>query len=192
MRETTKNMMRLTVLFALPALGILGYTQTAQKLAGTRVPLVFTGGHETDPRDHGRPVNLVAGALGVPAEVFREAFSRVRPAPGGTRPDSQRVHDNKRELLTALEKYGITNERLDEVSDYYRYRPEAGEMWPVRAAAGYVVLEKGRVKKVVITDGGFGYTSLPKLGLSNGKAVDAKIQLKFDKEYAWNGRLVDK
>ncbi|NBQ65466.1 MAG: hypothetical protein EBT95_08050 [Verrucomicrobia bacterium] len=31
----------------------------------TRVPVVFSGGHETDPRDHGRPVVLIAGALGV-------------------------------------------------------------------------------------------------------------------------------
>src|SRR4051794_34511931 len=48
-----------------------------------RVPVVFSGGHETNLRDHGRPVVLVAGALGVPAQVFRDAFSHVRPAPAG-------------------------------------------------------------------------------------------------------------
>ena len=30
-----------------------------------QVPVVFTGGYETDPRDRGRPVILVASALGV-------------------------------------------------------------------------------------------------------------------------------
>ena len=35
----------------------------ADSSSTTQVPLVFSGGHETDPRDHGRPVVLVAGAL---------------------------------------------------------------------------------------------------------------------------------
>ena len=34
-----------------------------------------------------RPVVLIAAALGVSSDVFREAFSHVRPAPAGTRPD---------------------------------------------------------------------------------------------------------
>jgi hypothetical protein len=37
----------------------------------TKVPVNFSGGHETDPRDHGRPVVLVAAALKVRPEVFR-------------------------------------------------------------------------------------------------------------------------
>lgn len=46
----------------------------------TRMPVVFSGGHETVGVDHGRPVVLIAAALGVKDEVFREAFSHVHPA----------------------------------------------------------------------------------------------------------------
>ena len=50
----------------------------------SRVPLMFSGGYETDPG--GRPVALIAGALRVPPDVFREAFRDVRPARGGEAP----------------------------------------------------------------------------------------------------------
>ena len=52
--------------------------------AAAHVPVVFSGGHGTDPEDRGRPVALVAGGLGVPAKVFRDAFRLVHPAPDGT------------------------------------------------------------------------------------------------------------
>ncbi len=87
----------------------------------TRVSVEISGGHETDRRDRGRPVILVASALGVPAKVFREAFSHVHPAPAGTRPDPEQVRANKDALLSALSKYDVTNDRLDTVSNYYRY-----------------------------------------------------------------------
>ena len=47
------------------------------------VAVVFSGGHETDGRDGGRPVILIAAALKVKPEVFRAAFSGVHPARGG-------------------------------------------------------------------------------------------------------------
>ena len=82
--------------------------------------VVFTGGYETDLRDHGRPVALIAAALGVEPEVFRQAFSNVKPARGGA-PSAARVRANKEVLMSALGKQGITNDRLDTVSNYYRY-----------------------------------------------------------------------
>src|SRR5436190_8396245 len=88
-----------------------------------KVPVTFSGGHDTDPQDRGRPVVLVAAALGVKPEVFREAFRGVTPARGG-KPTPEQARSNKEALLKVLKPYGITNERLDEVSDYYRYRPE--------------------------------------------------------------------
>jgi hypothetical protein len=103
----------------------------------TRVPVVFSGGYETVPRDRGRPVVLIAAALGVPSDVFRKAFSRVRPAPAGTRPDPQQVRKNKEVLLKALGPYGVTNDRLDEVSNYYRYVRSRGELWPTKPATGF-------------------------------------------------------
>src|SRR5437016_5075268 len=82
----------------------------------TRVPVVFNGGHDTDPRDHGRPVVLIAAALGVKPEVFREAFSHVHPAgPGSGGPTDAEARKNKAALMSALGKYGITNDRLDTV-----------------------------------------------------------------------------
>ena len=82
----------------------------------TRVPVVFSGGHDTVPVDHGRPVVLIAAALGVKDEVFREAFSHVHPAgPGSGGPTGEEARANKAALMKALGKYGITNERLDAV-----------------------------------------------------------------------------
>src|SRR5581483_6178092 len=46
-------------------------------------PVVFSAGHETDPRDGGRPVALIAAALGVKPEVFRAAFRGVTLARDG-------------------------------------------------------------------------------------------------------------
>ncbi len=89
-----------------------------------RVPVVFSGGHETVGIDHGRPVALIAAALGITDDVFREAFSRVRPArPGSGGPTNEEAQQNKAALMKALGKYGFTNERLDAVSNFYRYPP---------------------------------------------------------------------
>src|SRR5690349_14821832 len=70
--------------------------------AETRLPVTFSGGHETDSRDHGRPVVLVAGALGIKPEVFREAFSGVRPAKNG-KPSGEEARRNKEALMKVLQ-----------------------------------------------------------------------------------------
>jgi len=58
-----------------------GRTSVAEE---TRAPVALSGGRDTDCRDGGRPVALVAGGLGVKSEVFREAFRGVTP--GAQRP----------------------------------------------------------------------------------------------------------
>src|SRR3954471_14804414 len=74
--------------------------------AETKVPVTFSGGHETDPRDHGRPVVLVAAGLGVAPEVFRDAFSGVHPAgPGSGGPTREEAQKNKQALMSVLGKY---------------------------------------------------------------------------------------
>ena len=126
------------------------------------MPLVFSGGYDTDPRDRGRPVVLVANGLGVTPDVFRDAFSGVHPAgpnSGGPTPDEARA--NKRVLLDKLSKYGVTNDRLDEVSNYYRYRRSNNEMWKHHDAAGYAIVKQGKVVSVTITDAGAGYCVPP-------------------------------
>src|SRR5262245_38839813 len=90
-----------------------------------KVPVTFSGGHDTDKRDGGRPVVLVAAGLGVSPDVFRKAFRGVTPAKGGP-PTGEQARRNKQALLKVLGPLGVTNDRLDEVSDYYRYRPEKG------------------------------------------------------------------
>ena len=70
--------------------------------------------------DMGRPVCEIANELGVPAAVFREAFSHVTPAARGTEPSDAQREANHRILLSALTPYGVTPATLDAVSDRYR------------------------------------------------------------------------
>jgi len=162
---------------------------SAARAEPVQVPLVFSGGHETDPHDRGRPVALIAGALGVPAEVFREAFSHVHPAPAGTEPDPDQVRRNKEALMAALGPYGITNERLDAVSNRYRYNRSRGEMWPTQAATGYAVVENGAVVSCVVTAGGSGYSSPPAVAAPGFKEIGATAQLSWSKNFDENGAV---
>lgn len=154
----------------------------------TKVPVTFSGGHETDRRDGGRPVVLVAGALGVTPEVFREAFSGVTPAKGG-QPTREQARKNKDALMKVLKPHGITNERLDEVSDYYRYRPQNGEMWPISAAKAYALVEDGKIKKIVVTEAGSGYSSAPTAKVEGMKDVSLKVTLKYGADMKKNGAI---
>src|SRR3954469_16807182 len=93
----------------------------------TKVPVTFSGGHEYGPNDHGRPVTLIAAGLGVKPEVFREAFGGVTPSRNGP-PSGELARRNKAALMKVLGPHGVTNDRLDEVSNYYRFRPQRGEL----------------------------------------------------------------
>jgi hypothetical protein len=62
--------------------------------------ITFSGGHDTDPRDKGRPAVLIAAALGVEPAVFREAFSGVTPAKD--RPPTKEEAQRNKEALTNL------------------------------------------------------------------------------------------
>jgi hypothetical protein len=155
----------------------------------TRVPVAFSGGHETDPRDRGRPVLLVAGALGVKPEVFRDAFSRVHPSPAGIPPSGERQRQNKAVLMATLGPLGITNERLDEVSNYYRYRPGSGELWPTHEASAYATVRNGQVVGFTVTDGGSGYSSEPQVSIAGVTGARPVVSLKFDKDFKQNGSV---
>jgi hypothetical protein len=163
--------------------------QTERSAAAQHVPAVFSGGHETDRRDGGRPVQLIAAALGVPSDVFREAFRKVRPARAGTRPDPRQVRKNKAALFDALSRYDVTNERLDTVSDYYRYVRSRGELWPTKSAAAYALVEKGKIVGFVVTSGGSGYSSPPTVSVPGMQEVAAKVQLSFGKQFDTNGSV---
>ena len=113
----------------------------------TRVAVTFLAGYDTNPVDRGRPVILVASALGVPEETFREAFKGVHPAgPGSGGPTGDEARANKAALMKVLEPLGVTNDRLDEVSNYYRYRRESGELWTITLPAeGYARIKDGKI-----------------------------------------------
>ena len=161
---------------------------TKPGLGDARAPVTFTGGYDTDPRDHGRPVILVASALGVTADVFRDAFSHVTPAADGRAPEPEQVRKNKRALLDALSKYGVTNDRLDEVSNQYRYRPGHGELWRHTPAAAVATVRSGVVVAITVTDPGSGYTTPPTVSVPGAK-VNATATLAFGKDFKTNGSI---
>lgn len=161
----------------------------AQTSAAKEWTVSVSGGHETVGSDRGRPVVLVAGGLGVKPEVFREAFSHVHPAPGGQHPDPQQVQQNKHELLSRLGQYGVTNELLDTVSNFYRYRPQNGEMWPNSAAKIEAVLTKGKLTGFKVIDGGSGYSSVPTISVAGHPEIKVEVVLSYGKDLKKNGSI---
>lgn len=159
---------------------------------GERLEVVFTGGHDTDPRDHGRPVVLIAGALGVPEQVFREAFSHVTPTRGGAEPEPEQVRRNKKALLQALGPYGVTNERLDEVSTYYRYSRAKGEkVWRSSPAAAFVMVRDGKVIGTTVANAGAGYSSVPTATVPGTDGLRLSVKLAFGMDLNQNGSIVE-
>lgn len=129
---------------------------------------------------------LIAAALGVKPEVFRKAFSGVRPARDG-RPSPEEARRNKEALMKVLKPLGISNDRLDEVSNYYRYRPQEGELWPTTPAQAHAIMENGKIKRIVVTAPGSGYSSPPKATLEGMDEIPLKVTLKFGKDLKKNG-----
>lgn len=154
----------------------------------TKIPVIFTGGHETDPRDKGRPVVLIAAALGVKTEVFRDAFRGVKPAKDG-KPTKKEAERNKDVLMKALEPYGVTGERLDEVSDYYRYKPGKGNLWKTTPAKAHALVENGEVKGVAVTEPGSGYSSPPMAVIRGMEKVKLKVAVRFATDLKSNGAV---
>jgi len=175
--------------FVLLAL-VIALTGIAQRSAGaeeTKMPVTFSGGHETERKDGGRPVVLVAAALGVTPEVFREAFSGVTPAKNG-KPSKEDAQRNKAALMKVLKPHGVTGERLDEVSNYYRYQPQRGDLWKTTPAKAYAVVEDGKIK-VVVTDPGSGYSTPPKAAVEGNDKLRLKVTIQFSKDLKKNGAV---
>jgi hypothetical protein len=163
-------------------------TTTVPSTTSAGVTVTISGGHETDPRDGGRPVVLIASALGVPAEVFRTAFSGVTPA-RGAEPAPAQVRANKAALLRVLAPYGITNARLDQVSNYYRYNGSAGQMWPTTAATAAATVVDGQVTGLSITNPGSGYSSPPTISVTGAGVVSAVATVAYTTAFATNGSV---
>jgi hypothetical protein len=147
------------------------------------------GGHERKSVDHGRPVILIAAALRVREQVFRDAFSHVRPGSAGQEPDPEHVIRNKQALLDALGSFGVTNDRLDEVSNYYRYRPDSGDLWSHEDAIVEVTFEGKRVSKISVVARGSGYTSLPRIMVPGHPELKLIVTLSFGPDLLSNGSI---
>jgi hypothetical protein len=167
--------------------GLVGLSH-ATGAGETKVPVVFSGGHDTEAKDRGRPVVLIAAALGVKTEVFRDAFSGVNPAKDG-KPTKEEAERNKEALMKVLKPHGVTAERLDEVSDYYRYKPGKGNLWKTAPAKAYAVLEDGKVQRIVVTDPGSGYSTAPIATVQGMEKVRLKTTIQFGKEFKKNGSI---
>jgi len=167
----------------------VGMPAPASAPAASSVPVTLSGGLDTDPRDRGRPDVLVAAGLGVPTDVFREAFSHVKPAPAGEQPDPAQVQANKQALMNALGKYGVTNERLDEVSNYYRYPPGDPKLWKHEAAVVKATVVSGKVTGFTIEKPGAGYTMPPHVAVEGFPTLKAEVTLHLGKDLATNGSI---
>lgn len=159
--------------------------QTKKPAKGT---VVISEGYETDQRDHGRPVVLIASALEVKPEVFRKAFSGVQPSKMGP-PSPSRARANKKVLMDALGKYGVTNDRLDEVSNYYRYNRQRGELWKHKPASVTAIIKDGKLTGFRIDDPGSGYSSVPKIRVAGFEKQKIKAEIQFSKDFKKNGRI---
>jgi hypothetical protein len=156
----------------------------------TRVPVTFSGGYNTEGVDHGRPVILIASALGVAPEVFREVFSHVHPAgPNSGGPSDAEARANKAVLINGLGKYGIDDARINEVSNYYRYNRSRGEMWKTKPAAANALVKAGAVVGFEITDAGSGYSSTPTISVPNVQTPSVKVEISYGKDFATNGSV---
>jgi hypothetical protein len=158
------------------------------RAAEANVPVTFSGGHEIGKGDFGRPVVLMAAALGVKPDEFREAFSGVTPA-RGRGPTGEEQRKNKSALMKVLGPLGVTNDQMDEVANYYRFRPQAGELWPTKDAKAQALVEDGKIKQIVVTEPGSGYSSPPEVKVEGFPKVEFKVTLGFSKELKKNGTV---
>jgi hypothetical protein len=187
-------MLRSPIALTLPLLIAVVFTASAETPlpAGVkRVPVTLSGGFETDPRDHRRPVILIASALGVAPEVFRETFTHVHPAgPGSGGPTREEAQQNKKALMDGLGKYGVTNDRLDAVSNHYRYPPGPGGRWRTKDASATALVKDGKVVGFEVVDHGSGYTSEPRVTVPGVSApASYKVKLAYTKDFDTNGSI---
>jgi hypothetical protein len=167
---------------------VVGGTSAISLAAETKISVSFSGGHEIGRNDFGRPVALIAAALEVKPEVFREAFGGVTPA-RGRGPSGDEARANKAALMKVLAPHGVTNERLDDVSDYYRYQPQRGQLWPTTTAKAHAIIENGKIKRIVVTEPGSGYCSPPEVKVEGFQNVVLKATLGFTKDLKRNGAI---
>ena len=167
---------------------VLLMTSSLGRGAETMVPVQISGGHDIGKNDYGRPVVLIAAALGVEPDVFREAFRGVTPA-RGRGPTGDEARKNKAALMKVLAPHGVTNDRLDEVSDYYRFQPQSGKIWTNKPAKAHAVVVDGKVVRIVVSEPGSGYCTPPKIVVPGYEKETFAAKLGLSKDLKKNGRI---
>ncbi|MCY9669761.1 hypothetical protein M5X11_33450 [Paenibacillus alginolyticus] len=86
--------------------------------------------------------------------------------------------------------YGITNERLDEVSNYYRYNGRKSDTWQKTQATATATVTNGIVTGVTITNPGAGYSSNPTITVTGPNGTfTATATLAYTKDFKTNGSI---
>jgi hypothetical protein len=162
-------------------------TTAAGPTTGT-VAVTLTGGFEIHANDYGRPVPLYASMLGVTAEVFRQAFSGVHPNHDHN-PSADEAQRNKVALLSVLGPYGVTNDDMDRVANYYRFDSTKGQTWPHRAATALATVVDGTVTGITIVDAGSGYSYAPQATIASLPEVHLTVKLAMTRDFSTNGHV---
>ena len=89
----------------------------------------------------------------------------------------------------ALGKYGITNDRLDTVSNFYRYPPGSKSLWKNQPATASALVKDGAVIGYELTSGGSGYTTPPTVSVPDIKGATTKVELSFSKDFETNSAV---
>lgn len=183
-----RGMLVFATLSVLLVAGCFSVPEAEETDGPQRGDIIFAGGFATDPEDEGRPVALIAAALDIEPQVFRAAFKNVVPAKDGE-PSEAEKKANKKALLDALREHGVTNEQLDKVSDFYRYRPQAGEIWEHRMPKAKATVRNKQVQKIVVSDAGFGLNSIPTATIHGYEKIPLKVELKQSTDLDKNGSV---
>jgi hypothetical protein len=179
-----------TALAGLVTLGLAAAAGCASSAPSSdrTVPVSLVGGFQIGADDYGRPVPLYASMLGVTPDVFRRAFSGVRPDAAHS-PTSARQQTNKSALMSVLGAYHVTNDQLDRVANYYRFNSAAGQTWPQRIARAEAVVKNGTITSIRVIDSGAGYTTAPTVVIAGFPSTTAVAHVVFTNDFATNGHI---
>ncbi len=114
----------------------------------------------------------------------------MRPACGGSEPSASRVRANKTVLRAAPAAHGVTNERLDTVSDYYRYAPGRNSLWTNRPAVASALVKDGAIIGYKLLHDGSGYTTPPVARVTGFPHAHPTVSLVFGTNLAANGSIL--
>ncbi|WP_139228528.1 hypothetical protein [Planctomicrobium piriforme] len=157
-------------------------------IEATRVPVIFTNGHDTEAADKGLPVKLLAGGLGVPDSVFRSALTQLQ-AVRGVAPNEWQLQTMQTYLFKTLAKYDVSAYRLETVTAYYRHEQPRGELWPTKSAKAFAVIDNGRLLGFEVLNGGSGYSSAPTVSIPGHNNLFVNIDIAYGREFGTNGSI---